>query len=143
MKHTFSLLLLTATLIATAQEKPIRPTDLPKPAIDFLQLYFKNNAIHHAVKDTDKKKISYEVMLADGTEVEFNAEGKWKEVDGKDKAIPTAFIPVSIINYVNAKYAKEKIYHIDKGLKDIDIELGNKVELEFDLSGKFIRVDKN
>jgi len=142
MKRIITSLFLLAIAASNAQEKPIKPTELPKPATEFLALYFKNNAIHHAIKDTDKTKVTYEVMLADGTEAEFTETGAWKEVDGQGKAIPTAFIPVGITSYVKTNYGKEKITHIDKGLRDIDIDLSNKVELEFDLAGKFLRIDK-
>lgn len=81
-------------------------------------------------------------MLADGTEIEFTETGAWKEVDGQGKAIPTAFIPAAIIKHIQTNYPKEKITHIDKGFKDIDIDLSNKIELEFDLNGKFLRIDK-
>lgn len=131
-----------ASFAMNAQEETIKATELPAPATEFLTANFKNNPIKHVVKDTDKKKITFEVTLADGTEVEFSQKGKWKEVDGNKKAIPTAFIPKAILDYVTANYPKEQITHIDKGHRDYDVDLSNGLDLEFDLTGKFLRIDK-
>ena len=125
-----------------AQETPIKNSELPAEANAFIQKHFGKNSIHHAIKDKDNGKITYEVMLDNGTEIEFLENGKWKEVDGKDKAIPTGYISKPILDYVKTNYPKTSITHIDKGLNDIDIDLSNGVELEFDLKGKFLRIDK-
>ena len=127
---------------ANAQETPIKNSELPAEATAFIGKYFSKNTIHHAIKDKDKRKITYEVMLDDMTELEFTEKGAWKEVDGKDKVIPTGYILKPILDYVTKNYPKASITHIDKGFNDIDIDLDNGIELEFDLKGKFLRIDK-
>jgi len=131
-----------ASFAANAQEETIKENELPAPAATFLATNFKNNPVTNAVKDTDKRKVTYEVTLTDGTEVEFTQKGNWKEVDGNKKPIPTTFIPKPILDYVKANYPKEQITHIDKGLRDYDVDLTNGLDLEFDLKGKFLRIDK-
>lgn len=127
---------------ANAQETTIKNSELPAEASAFIKKYFSKNTIHHAIKDKDKTKITYEVMLDNMTELEFTEKGAWKEVDGKDKAIPTGYILKPILDYVKKNDPKASITHIDKGLNDIDIDLDNGIELEFDLKGKFLRIDK-
>lgn len=127
---------------ANAQETAIKNSELPAEATAFIKKYFSKNTIHHAIKDQDKSKITYEVMLDNMTEIEFTEKGVWKEVDGKDNAIPTGYILKPILDYVKKNYPKASITHIDKGLNDIDIDLDNGTELEFDLKGKFLRIDK-
>lgn len=131
-----------ASFAVNAQEEIIKENELPAPAITFLTTNFKNNPVRTVVKDTDRRKVTYEVTLTDGTEVEFTQKGDWKEVDGDKKPIPTAFIPKAILDYVKAKYPNEQITHIDKGLRDYDVDLTNGLDLEFDLKGKFLRIDK-
>jgi len=131
-----------ASIAVNAQEETIKASELPAPAVEFLSTNFKDNAVKHVIKDSDKKKITFEVTLADGTEVEFSQKGKWKEVDGKKKAIPTAYIPQTILDYIKTNYPKEQITHIDKGHRDYDVDLSNGLDLEFDLGGKFLRIDK-
>jgi len=127
---------------ANAQETAIKNSELPAEATAFIKKYFSKNTIHHAIKDQDNSKITYEVMLDNMTEIEFTEKGAWKEVDGKDNAIPTGYILKPILDYVKKNYPKASITHIDKGLNDIDIDLDNGTELEFDLKGKFLRIDK-
>lgn len=138
----FSAFIFLFGINANAQETAIKNAELPAETTSFIKKYFSKNTIHHAIKDKDKSKITYEVMLDDMTELEFTEKGFWKEVDGKDKAIPTGYISKPILDYVKKNYPKAYITHIDKGLNDIDIDLDNGIELEFDLKGKFLRIDK-
>ncbi|WP_306353895.1 PepSY-like domain-containing protein [Flavobacterium sp. '19STA2R22 D10 B1'] len=137
-----ALLVLASFTMSAQDDQPIQNSELPKAATEFLKLHFKDNAIHHATKDVDTFKTSYEVMLADGTKVEFTKKGEWKEVDGKHKAIPTAFIPKAILTYVKTNYPTETITKIDRGFRDIDVDLSNGIDLEFDLKGNFIKIDR-
>jgi hypothetical protein len=141
LKNIFTLLMVIIATITNAQAKKINPSELPKGAISFLDAHFPNNPIKQASKDWEHGEKGYEVKLIDGTEVEFYKDGNWREVDGHKKAIPTAYIPKSILDYVKAHYPNEKITHIDKGHKDIDVDLTNKIDLEFDIHGKFLKVD--
>lgn len=138
----FSAFIFFLGINANAQETAIKNSELPAEATAFIKKYFSKNTIHHAIKDLDKSKITYEVMLDDMTELEFTEKGTWKEVDGKDKVIPTGYILKPILDYVKKNYPKASITHIDKGLNNIDIDLDNGIELEFDLKGKFLRIDK-
>lgn len=138
----FSAFVFFLGINANAQETAIKNSELPAEATAFIKKYFSKNTIHHAIKDQDKNKITYEVMLDNMTELEFTEKGDWKEVDGKNKVIPTGYILKPILDYVKNNYPKASITHIDKGLNDIDIDLDNGIELEFDLKGKFLRIDK-
>lgn len=142
IKNLLLALFAMASFAVNAQEEIIKTSELPVSAVEFLSENFKDNPIKHVVKDTDGEKVTFEVKLTDGTKVEFSQKGKWKEVDGKKKAIPTAYIPQTILDYVKANYPREQITHIDKGHKDYDVDLSNGVDLEFDLTGKFLRIDK-
>ena len=140
-KNIYTLLMVLIITITNAQSKKITTSELPKGAITFLTAHFPNNPIKHATKDWEHGEKGYEVKLTDGTEVEFTKDGAWREVDGHKKAIPTAYIPKSILEYVKVHYPNEQITHIDKGHKDIDVDLTNKIDLEFDTNGKFLKVD--
>lgn len=83
------------------------------------------------------------MKLKDGTEVEFWKDGSYREVDGGDKPIPTAFIPESVKDYVAKNYPNEKITHIDYGHKDLDVDLTNDIDLEFTKEGKILKGKKH
>lgn len=141
-RNTFAALLLGFAISANAQKK-IAVTELPQPAQDFLKKHFSNTTIHVAKKDAEHGEKGYEVKLKDGTEVEFWKDGSYREVDGGDQPIPTAFIPDAVKDYVAKNYPNEKITHIDYGHKDLDVDLTNKIDLEFTKEGKLIKGKKD
>ncbi|PBJ04966.1 PepSY-like domain-containing protein [Flavobacterium sp. ACN6] len=137
-----AIVLLSLTISASAQKK-IEVTELPKPAQEFLKKYFGNTAVESAKKDAEHGEKGFEVKLKDGTEVEFWKDGSYREVDGGDKPIPTAFIPDNIKAYVAKNHPNEKITHIDYGHKDLDVDLTNDIDLEFTKDGKILKDKKN
>lgn len=134
--------LLLGFVISAKAQKKIETTELPKPAQEFLQKHFSYTTVDIAKKDAEHGEKGYEVKLKDGTEVEFWKDGSYREVDGDDKPIPTDFIPASVKDYVSKHYPNEKITHIDYGHKDLDVDLTNKIDLEFTKEGKILK-DKN
>ncbi|WJS96738.1 PepSY-like domain-containing protein [Flavobacterium johnsoniae] len=140
-KIFFAIALLILTISANAQKK-IEVTELPKPAQEFLKKHFSHTSVEKAKKDPEHGEKGYEVKLKDGTEVEFWKDGSYREVDGGDKPIPTAFIPDNINAYVAKNHPREKITHIDYGHKDLDVDLTNKIDLEFTKDGKILKDKK-
>lgn len=134
--------LLILTISASAQKK-IEVTELPKPAQDFLNKHFSYTTVELAKKDAEHGEKGYEVKLKDGTEVEFWKDGSYREVDGGDNPIPTAFIPENIKAYVAKNHPNEKITHIDYGHKDLDVDLTNKIDLEFTKDGQILKDKKD
>lgn len=139
---TFAVLLLGFAISAHAQKR-IETSELPKAAQDFLKKHFSYTTVDIAKKDAEHGEKGYEVKLKDGTEVEFWKDGSYREVDGGKKPIPTAFIPAAVKDYVAKNYPNEKITHIDYGHKDLDVDLTNKIDLEFTKDGKFIKGKKD
>ncbi len=108
--------------------------DFKKPTLCTVEL---------AKKDAEHGEKGFEVKLKDGTEVEFWKDGSYREVDGGDKPIPTDFIPDNIKAYVAKNHPNEKITHIDYGHKDLDVDLTNKIDLEFTKDGKILKDKKD
>ncbi|MBF4505139.1 PepSY-like domain-containing protein [Flavobacterium sp. JLP] len=140
-KIIFVALLLGFVISASAQKK-IEISELPKPAQEFLKKYFSNTSVEIAKKDAEHGEKGFEVILKDGTEVEFWKDGSYREVDGDGKPIPTGFIPKVINDYVAQHYPNEKITHIDYGHKDLDVDLTNKIDLEFTKEGQILKDKK-
>ncbi|RED27109.1 putative PepSY-like beta-lactamase-inhibitor [Flavobacterium cutihirudinis] len=141
-KIIISTLALSLALTVNAQKK-IAVSELPKESQQFLKQYFNHTSVDIAKKDAEHGEKGYEVILKDGTEVEFWKDGSYREVDGDDKPIPTEFIPKEIKDYVAKHYPNEKITHIDYGHKDLDVDLTNKIDLEFTKDGKILKDKKN
>lgn len=83
----------------------------------------------------------YEVILSNGTEIEFDSNGEWKEVDCGHLAVPNAFVLKPIAQYVTKNYPGQKIVKVSKDRNKYEIELSNGIDLDFDRAGAFLRVD--
>lgn len=127
--------------VCNAQKVVIQKTDLPKAAQEFLQSNYAKTDWAIGRKETKRRKVEYEITLANGVEIEFHENGDWKEIDGKDEPIPMHFVPKKIAQYLAANYPNERVTKIEKKSNKIEIELANDIELEFDNQENFLRID--
>ena len=115
---------------------------LPKGAQTTLSKNFKSKV--SVVKiDKDFGRVSeYEVVMTDGTEITFDRDGNWKEVEvNVSKSVPTAFVPSGVTSYVKSNQKGQRVVGIEKTRGGYDVELSNGVEMKFDKDGKFVRYD--
>ena len=125
---------------AAAQETVIDQSQLPANAKNFVTKYFSDATVSQAVKGMVKTE--YEVRLSDGSKLEFDGDGNWKEVESKTKSLSEmSFILQSIRDYAAKNFPTYQIRKIEKGSRKYEVKLTNGLELEFDLSGKFLRID--
>ena len=85
MKKIFVLFVLAISFSAAhafiGNDKVINKNQLPAQAQSFLNENFANVKNSYSMLETDFLVSSYEVMLADGTKLEFSSKGNWEEVD--------------------------------------------------------------
>ena len=136
------LMLSCATAVSARDTYSRNPADIPAAAQSFISNTFK--AKINLIK-IDKKTFGgadYEVILTDGTEVEFDSKGNWKEIEvGASKAIPEKLVPELTRRYVNANHKGQKIVSVDKDRNGYTFGLTDGVEFKTDLSGRFLRYD--
>ncbi|EFP3668554.1 hypothetical protein HPW99_001648, partial [Campylobacter jejuni] len=89
MKAKLTLLALLGATVLLAKDMVVPASELPNNAKEFISKNFKTAQIGLVKKDID----SYDVILNDGTEIDFMINGEWKEVDGKYKALPHTILP--------------------------------------------------
>ena len=88
------------------------------------------------------KITKYEVILTDGTEISFDKNGNWENVETNiNKSVPSAFIPEAIAAYIGKNHKDTRIVGIEKERKGYEVELSNGIDLKFDADGKFLRYD--
>ncbi len=118
--------------------------NLPANAQAFLNGKVAENDILRIIEKTDDGKKSYEVKLVDGTELEFNSNGEWIEIDAEDnKAVADIFVPEAILSYVTSNYPTALIENIERMVNGyFEVELNNDVELYFDAEYNFVGVSK-
>ncbi|MBQ5663515.1 MAG: PepSY-like domain-containing protein, partial [Bacteroidaceae bacterium] len=115
--------------------------NLPKKALLFIDSNFKDAKITYVKDERDYLERSYEVLFANGTKVEFNRNGEWKEVDCRREAVPSAIVPAKILNYVNSTYPGVKIVRIEHDRTDYELKLSNNLELTFNKKLNIIDID--
>lgn len=116
--------------------------ELPQVSRTFLNNYFNGNKVSHIKIDKDLFLVdSYDVILTDGTSVEFNRDGEWKEVKSFQQNIPDTLIPAEIRQYVSQNYPGQKIMTVERGKRKVSVDLANGLELKFDLNGNLIDID--
>lgn len=118
--------------------------NLPANAQAFLNGKVAENDILRIIEKTDDGKKSYEVKLVDGTELEFNSNGEWIEIDAEDnKSVADIFVPEAILFYVTSNYPTALIENIERMVNGyFEVELNNDVELYFDAEYNFVGSEK-
>jgi hypothetical protein len=119
--------------------------DLPAAASNFLSTYFSSlqiiNVIHKKSPVADGT--FFEVELSDLTEIDFDKDGNWVEINGDDNTkLPIDILPSAVQGYLNAYYTGIGVTSVEKTDQGYELELNNDVELYFDLSGNFLRESK-
>lgn len=127
---------------ANAQESIITKERLPQKAQKFISDNYSKSTVDYVVMDKEFLSVDYKVRFTDGSEIEFNSDGEWVEVDGKKAPISTGFIAKGILSYVKQNFPNAQIIKIEKSrLGKQEVKLSNGMELEFNSKGKFIRFD--
>ncbi|MCO5248667.1 MAG: PepSY-like domain-containing protein [Chitinophagales bacterium] len=142
LKGIFTITLLFMGLQLYAQKTVLQLNELPKEAQTFISKHFKDYQLQVITQKTKHYFVKeYEVYFQDRTKIEFDSEGNWKEVEGKYKAIPSGFILPEIKNYIAKNFPTTQIVEIEKKTWKYEVKLNNRLELEFDSKGNFIKID--
>lgn len=115
---------------------------LPKAAQTSLANNFKAK-VNHIKIDKELGRISeYDVVLTDGSEITFDRDGNWKDIEVKNgSSVPAKFIPATIAAYIKQNQKNASVVGIEKNRKGYEVELSNGVDMVFNSNGKFVRYD--
>lgn len=143
MKKLFVIGILALSLLMTAcSDKPVAPTQVPEPIKAFIQQNFAGQNISYAEKDLELTGWKYEVVLTDGTRVDFDTDDAWDKIESPMTApVPTALIPAPLVTYLQANFPDAIILKIDKEHYGYEVELANGLELKFNKQGALMEMD--
>lgn len=118
--------------------------DLPAAAKTFITTHFPSAQVSHIKIDSHfTGGNDYDVVLTDGTEIDFDSRGNLEDIDcGRNGQVPDAIVPQRIRDYVSNTYPGQKIIKYDVKRKGYEVELRSGLEIEFDANGNFKRVDR-
>lgn len=146
MKKFLFLTAMVIGIVQFAMAADVVTTDvnkLPAAAREMLNRHFPDLRVTSIKIDKDLfEAANYEVKLENGTEVEFNADGEWTEIDCKNNPVPPFFVPQAISRYMNDNYNGHKIVKIERDRKGYELTLENGWEVEFDRLEKFVKVSE-
>ena len=131
-----AILLVGTSLSACGRKRVIDPAELPTAATTLVQKHWPSCVIDLAYIDG----LEYEVLLSDGTIIEFNRKGEWKEMKCTE-GLPVTLVPVYITRYIVNRYPKQLIIDCEKMRGGYEVTLTNGLEIQFDLKGNVTHVD--
>jgi hypothetical protein len=128
------------TFISCDKETPVQENDLPDEIRTFVTTYFPANKIIQSVKDRDGLEVTYDLILDGNISLEFNGKKQITDIDGTTR-LPDSVIPSKILNYVSANYPDNFIIGWELDDRNQQVKLDNRMELEFNIAGDFLRID--
>ena len=84
------------------------------------------------LKKFDDLRTSYEVTFTDGTKLKFDRRGEWTEVESHARSVPAGLVPPQILDYTGRNFPGAAIMEISRKRKEVEVKLGNSIELTFD-----------
>lgn len=128
------LFLLLAFLGGVAFADMIVPVaNLPENAKSFITNNFKGANIMYVKMDYD----SYDVMLSNGTELEFYTTGDWKEIKSYMGVNP-AILPKPVGAAISKSFPGIQIIKVDKEWNGYEVKLANRIKAYFDANGNLM-----
>ena len=128
INYLLIVLSLLSVMACAGNDKITSDTNiLPVSSRQFISDHFKDIPVSHIQIEKNLIRISsYDVILTDGTNVEFNHKGEWKEIKQ---------------DLIKKNYSSNKVVKIEKEIRDYEIKLDNGLEMTFDLKGNLIDID--
>ena len=131
------ILVLTAAFLMTASlafaDMMIAPDALPANVKQFIQNNFPESNVMYAEQDYD----SIEVKLNTGVEVDFYANGDWKEVKAYQN-FPTGILPTQVVEAVKNAHPQAFIIKAEKTWNGYEIKTSNMMEIYITANGQIM-----
>ena len=122
-------------------DKPINVKELPAKAQTLLSKHFKGQKVMLATIESGVLSRSYDVVLRNGTKLEFDKKGNLTEIDCKQGIVPSQLIPRPIKNYLKENYKGAAVRKIELNTKEYEVELTNGIDLTFNRHFQLIDID--
>ena len=132
---------LFSTTACADKNKPIQVNELPAKAQTVLTTHFSGQKVTMATLESEIIDKSYNVVLQNGTKLEFDRKGNLTEVDCKQETVPAKLIPQAIKNYVQTNYSGQNIKKMEIDKNEHEIELSNGLDITFNKHFKVIDID--
>ena len=134
--------MVSCNMVANAgNDKPISVNALPAKAQTLLSQYFNGQKVMLATIESGVVSRSYDVVLQNGTKLEFDKKGNLTEIDCNQATVPDQLIPQAIKNYLMENYAGQSVKKIEMNKNEYEVELANGLDLTFNKHFQLIDID--
>ena len=134
--------MVSCNMVANAgNDKPISVNALPAKAQTLLSLHFNGQKVMLATIESGVVNRSYDVVLQNGTKLEFDKKGNLTEIDCKQATVPEQLIPQAIRNYLKENYPAQAVKKIEMNKNEYEVELANGLDLTFNKHFQLIDID--
>ena len=134
--------MVSCNMVANAgNDKPIAINALPVKAQTLLNNHFNGQKVMLATIESGVVSRSYDVVLQNGTKLEFDKKGNLTEIDCKQGIVPAQLIPQAIKNYLEVNYAGQSVKKIEIKKNEYEVELVNGLDLTFNKHFQLIDID--
>lgn len=139
-KSSFILVCVVLLAGCDKEDEIVPKSELPAEIQAYISTHFPSNGISQVKVDKEISNKSYEVTLDGGIYLDFNSNNQVVDIDGYTK-LPDSVIPSKILAYVAQNYPSNVITDWELDDNHQQVGLDNGIELEFSMSGNFIRID--
>ena len=127
--------------ISKADDRPIKFEKLPAAAQKFVKTNFADNTVVFVTKDDDLLAPDYEVVLDNGTVLQFSSAGSLEKIEAFRTGVPQNLIPEKIKDYVSANYPETTYREYEQDRGKHEVKLSNGLELTFNSGFTLIEID--
>lgn len=134
--------MVSCNMVANAgNDKSITVNALPAKAQTLLNNHFNGQKVMLATIESGVVSRSYDVVLQNGTKLEFDKKGNLTEIDCKQGIVPALLIPQAIKSYLKDNYAGQSVKKIEMNKNEYEVELTNGLDLTFNKHFQLIDID--
>lgn len=134
--------MVSCNMVANAgNDKPISVNALPAKAQTLLSQHFNGQKVMLATIESGVVSRSYDVVLQNGTKLEFDKKGNLTEIDCKQATVPDQLIPQAIRNYLMENYPAQAVKKLEMNKNEYEVELANGLDLTFNKHFQLIDID--
>lgn len=118
--------------------RSIERSQLPERTQKFLNEHFPQIMVSHIKAEKNLFGItSYDIILTNGFDLEFDKKGEWTEIDGEKLEVPETIVPEKIRKSITEKFPGKKIVQIKKKKRLFEIEISDGADLIYTQDGIF------
>lgn len=114
-------------------EKKIDFGDLPSEARSFIENYFPGADILSIVQEKEDGRKEYQVKLSNGTDMEFDEDGEWTNIECYFSPLPTGILPANVITKVEELHPEAYINGVEKELGGYVVEVTDADGIDWDM----------